>query len=101
MALTFVERPGANIRNVHLNTMEWKVVSYINPKNSIRQIARANKMSDIEIRKIVYALLEAGLVEVIRPEGMPLPSGAQSFRPVDEKQRATLVNRLIDRIRSL
>ncbi|HEY4666979.1 MAG TPA: DUF4388 domain-containing protein [Anaerolineales bacterium] len=101
MAMTFVERPGANIRNVHLNTIEWKVVSYINPKNSIRQIARANKMSDLEIRKIVYALLEAGLVEVVRPEGMPLPSGAQTFRPVDEKQRATLVNRLIDRIRSL
>jgi len=101
MALTFVERPGANIRNVHLNTIEWKVVSFINPKNSIRQIARANKMSESEIRKIVYALLEAGLVEVVRAEGMPLPPQAQKFKPVDEKQRTTLVNRLIDRIRSL
>jgi hypothetical protein len=101
MALTFVERPGANIRNVHLNTQEWKVVSYINPKNSMRQIAKANKMSDTEIRGIVYALLEAGLVELVRAEGMPLPKQAQSFKPVDEKQRATLVNRLIDRIRSL
>lgn len=101
MALNFVERPDANIRNVHLNTQEWKVVSYINPKNSIRQIAKANKMGESEIRTIVYALLEAGLVELVRPEGMPLPKQAQAFEPVDEKQRATLVNRLIDRIRSL
>jgi hypothetical protein len=101
MALTFVERPGANIRNVHLNTQEWKVVSYINPKNSMRQIANANKMSDTEIRTIVYALLEAGLVEMVRAEGMVMPKQAQGFKPVDEKQRATLVNRLIDRIRSL
>ncbi len=101
MALNFVERPGTDIRNVQLNTMEWKVVSYINPKNTIRQIAKANKMGDLEIRGIVYGLLEAGLIEVVRPEGMPLPPQAKTFEPVDEKERATLVNRLIDRIRSL
>ncbi len=101
LALTFVERPGANIRDVHLNTMEWKVVSYINPKNSIRQIAKANKMNEGEIRTIVYALLEAGLVEITRPEGAPVPSQAQQFEQVDEGQRETLVNKLIDRIRGL
>ena len=101
MALNFVERPGANIRNVHLNTMEWKVVSYINPKNTLRQIAKANKMNEMEIRGIVYGLLEAGLVEFVRPEGMPLPPQARGFKPVEDKERSKLVNRLIDRIRSL
>lgn len=101
MALNFVERPDANIRDVNLNSHEWKVVSYINPKNTIRQIARANKMNDLEIRTIVYGLLQAGLVDIVRPEGMPLPPQARKFRQVDEKQRATLVTRLIDRIRSL
>jgi hypothetical protein len=101
MALNFVERPDANIRDVNLNSHEWKVVSYINPKNTIRQIARANKMNDLEIRTIVYGLLQAGLVDIVRPEGMPLPPQARKFRQVDEKHRTTLVNRLIDRIRSL
>lgn len=101
MGLTFVERPDANIRDVQLTVEEWKVVSYINPKNTIRQIAKANKMNELEIRRIVYGLLQAGLVEIIRPEGMPLPPQAQKLPPVDAKQQSSLVNRLIDRIRSL
>ncbi|NIS80365.1 MAG: DUF4388 domain-containing protein [Anaerolineales bacterium] len=101
MALDFVERPGANIRDVNLTVEEWKVVSYINPKNTIKQIAKVNKMNDLEIRRIVYGLLQAGLVEVVRPDGMPLPKEAMQLPPVDRKKQASLVNRLIDRIRSL
>jgi hypothetical protein len=101
MALNFVERPDANIRDVQLAVEEWQVVSYINPKNTIKQIAKANKMNDLEIRRIVYGLLQAGLVEIVRPEGMPLPKEAQRLPPVDKKEQTSLVNRLIDRIRSL
>jgi hypothetical protein len=101
MALDFVDRPGANIRDVNLNVDEWRVVSYVNPKNSIRQIAKANNMSDLQIRKIVYGLLQAGLVEIIRPEGMKLPPQAKQLKPVDKERHSSLVNRLINRIRSL
>ena len=107
MALKFAERPGTNIHNVNLSVEEWRVVSYINPKNSIRQIARAMKMNDLEIRRIVYSLLQAGLVEVIRPEGMPPPTQAQnraSAMPPNVKtkeEQKSLINRLISRIRSI
>ena len=101
MALNFVERPGANIRDVNLSAEEWRVVSFINPKNTIRQIARANKMSDLDIRRIVFGLLQAGLVDVVRPVGMPLPPNARPLPPVDRKQQSSLVNRLIQRVRSL
>lgn len=101
MALNFVDRPGANIRDVNLNVKEWEVVSYINPKNSIRQIARANKMSDLEIRRIVYGLMQAGLVDLVRPEGMKMPERAPQIQPMDQDEQASLVNRLIDRIREL
>jgi hypothetical protein len=101
MALDFVNRPGANIRDVNLTVDEWKVVSYVNPKNSIQQIAGANHMSELEIRRVVYGLLQAGLVEVVRPEGMPLPPQAREIKPIDKKERVSLVNRLIQRIRSL
>ncbi|MBN1146638.1 MAG: DUF4388 domain-containing protein [Anaerolineales bacterium] len=104
MALKFADRPGANIRNFNLSVEEWRVVSFINPKNSMRQIARATKMSDLEIRRIVYGLLQAGLVELIRPEGMlpppPPPGRIPVAQPSREEQRS-LVNRLIDRIRSM
>ncbi len=100
MALNFVDRPGANIRDVNLNVDEWKVVSYINPKNSIRQIAKANKMSEMEVRRIVYGLMQAGLVDLVRPEGMRMPSQPR-IQPMDRDEQESLVNRLIDRIRSL
>jgi hypothetical protein len=108
MALKFADRPGTNIRNFNLSVQEWNVVSYINPKNSMKQIARATKMSDLEIRRIVYGLLQAGLVELIRPEGMimrpPTPAPARAVAaapppPIEEQK--SLINRLITRIRSI
>ena len=71
---------------------------------TLLDIARAAKMSDLEIRRIVYGLLQAGLVELIRPEGMPPPpqptGRIAAAQPSQEEQRS-LVNRLIDRIRSM
>jgi hypothetical protein len=101
MALKFTDRPGANLRNVNLSVEEWRVVSYINPKNSIRQIARTTKMNDLEIRRVVYSLLQAGLIEIIRPEGMRAPAGNRVFPTTNKEEQKSLVNRLISRIRSL
>src|SRR5574342_550368 len=90
MALKFADRPGANLRNVNLSVEEWRVVSYINPKNSIRQIAMATKKNDLEIRRIVYGLLQAGLVEIIRPAGVfppaPVPGRIPANRTTKEEQ---------------
>ncbi len=105
MALKFTDRPGTNIRNVNLSVEEWRVVSYINPKNSMHQIARATKLNDLEIRKIVYGLIQAGLVEIIRPTGAPRPAPRTPPRvPVtqeNKEEQKSLINRLIQRIRSL
>lgn len=99
MALKFTDRPGANLRNVNLSVEEWRVVSYINPKNTIRQIARATNLNDLEIRRIIYSLMQAGLIEVIRPEGM---LQLRTNIPGESKdEQKSLVNRLIDRIRQL
>jgi hypothetical protein len=99
MALKFADRPGANLRNVNLSVEEWRVVSYINPKNTIRQIARATHLNDLEIRRIVYGLIQAGLVEIIRPEG--LPQIRTSIPGETQAEQKSLVNRLINRIRQL
>jgi hypothetical protein len=103
MALKFADRPGANLNNVNLSVEEWRVVSYINPKNTIRQISRATKMNDLEIRRVVYGLVQAGLVEIIRPQGLPIPTpaGRSAFPTQNREEQKSLVNRLINRIRSL
>jgi Domain of unknown function (DUF4388) len=83
MALKFSQRPGISLKNLSLNADEWKVISFINPKNTIHQIARATGKNDLEIRRVVYSFLQAGLVELIRPGGVrilqpvPLPPAAQ------------------------
>ncbi len=105
MALKFTERPGTNIRNVNLSVEEWRVVSYVNPKNTIRQIARTVNMNELQIRRIVYGLLQAGLVEIIRPDGgrpLPVPgTGPLAVKKGNKEEQKSLINRIISRIRSL
>jgi len=111
VALKFAERPGANIRNISLSVEEWRVVSFINPRNTIRQIAQYNGMSEFQIRKIVYGLLQAGLVELVEPGGgvpaaVPAAGRAAPAAPAPVAMRRPdvkrgVILRLIDRIRKL
>ncbi|MBE0409331.1 MAG: DUF4388 domain-containing protein [Anaerolineales bacterium] len=104
MALKFTDRPDSNIRNVNLSVNEWRVVSYINPRNTMRQIATTTHMSDLEIRRIVYGLLQAGLVEITPPEGISPPDKLHqglSKLSVSQDEQKNLINRIIERIRSL
>jgi hypothetical protein len=102
MALRFADRPGTNMRNISMSVEEWRVVSFINPRNTIRQIAQYNNMSDFQVRKIVYGLLQAGLVELIRPEGVMVPpqrAGVPGQVPLTTRQPAvkrSIVKRLIN-----
>jgi hypothetical protein len=109
VALRFTDRPDVRLRTINLTVEEWRAVSFINPRNTIRQIAQYNNMSDFQIRRIVYGLLQAGLVELIQPEGVVTKavSGAQGAKPAVplSQQRSAVkrgvVQRLIDRIREL
>lgn len=67
----------------------------------MRQIGSANKMNEMEVRRIVYGLLQAGLVEIIRPEGARIPVPARTFPTENREEQKSLVNKLIGRIRSL
>jgi hypothetical protein len=103
IALKFTDRPGTNLRNVNLSVEEWRVVSYINPKNTIRQIAQTTKKTDVEMRRIVYGLLQAGLVEFTRPEGKPVTASLGRLPPprATREEQKSLINKIISRIRSL
>ncbi len=114
VAIKFVDKPDARLRNVQLNVDEWRVISFVNPKNSVRQIAKACSMDEFQIRKTVYRLLEAGLVEIVRPKAeaptqavavtrVPGASGKEpsSVIPPPPKVDRGLLTRLIHKIKSI
>lgn len=98
MVLKFTDRPGADLKNVNLSVEEWRVVSYITPKNTIRQIGKATKMDDMAIRRIIYSLLQAGLVEITRPVNAAPQLSSDMFPTQNTDEQKSLVNRLINRI---
>lgn len=99
-ALRFPEAPSEKFKGIQLSVEEWRVISFINPKNSIRQIAKACNMTDMEIRRVVYSLMSAGLVELVKPVGLeqkPKPKPRPGMTPPERP----VINRLIERIRNL
>jgi hypothetical protein len=103
MALKFADRPKTNIKSLNLSVEEWRVVSLVNPRKTIRKIAANANLNDLEIRRIVYGLLQAGLVEIIRPQVVKeLPPQRRLPESTYKKEEhKSLINRIIDRIRSL
>jgi hypothetical protein len=124
MSLKFTDHPDAKLRNISLSAQEWKVISYVKPENSMRSIARATHMSDLQIRRIIYGLLQAGIVELVGRPGGVQPGVSQTggrFGPTRVGQtpvsataagatvptgrrtyvKRGIVNRLIERIKRL
>jgi len=100
MALSFPPNPKEKFKGIQLSVDEWKVVSYVNPKNTIRQIMRALNMSEVQIKRVVYGLEQAGLIEIVKP-----PTVAQAKPKRRQRKKSTadkqVVNKLIDKLKSL
>jgi hypothetical protein len=111
MCLKFPENPKEKFEGVQLSVEEWRVVSYVSPKNTIRQIAKQNNMTEMEIRRIVYGLEQAGLVEIVRPQTdgkaaqAATAKGGRGTTPGKPRQQPQVqrdvVTRLIDRLKSM
>ncbi|MBI1880670.1 MAG: DUF4388 domain-containing protein [Chloroflexi bacterium] len=106
IALKITDKP---LRDVKLTQDDWRVISHIHPRNSIKQIAMNNNMDEFQIRKIVYGMLQAGLVEIIRPEGMeqqkkliaPITRAGRKAASQSPAEKRSVVTKLIDRIRRI
>jgi len=105
IGVKFVDRPGANVSNLKLSSEEWRVIPYVDPKNTIGQIAQVTNLSDLEIRQVVYSLVQAGIVEMVRSvssQGTPPPTRLPDPIAKGTKEEGkSLIFRIIDRIRSL
>ena len=97
--LRFVERPNTNLRNISLSVDEWKVISFINSRNTIRQISQFLSMDEYQVRHVVHNLRRAGLIEMgqsATPKPELHPTRAPS--PGAKLSRSVLL-RIIDGIR--
>jgi predicted transcriptional regulator len=105
VALKITDKP---LRDVKLTQDDWRVISHIHPRNSVKQIAQNNNMDEFQIRKIVYGMLQAGLVELIRPEGLetrkPKTSRGRTGRRAASQspaEKRSVVTKLIERIKRI
>lgn len=103
--LKFVENPGSSARKLNLSPQEWNLVELINPQTTIRQIGKALQLTDMDIRKTVHGLLQAGIVDFVSEATetrSPIPDIAQqslTVEPLSEKQ--SLFTRLLAHFRSV
>jgi hypothetical protein len=105
IALKITDKP---LRDVKLTQDDWRVISHIHPRNSVKQIAQNNHMDEYQIRKIVYGMLQAGLVQLIPPEGMeqrkPQVARGRTGRKVTSQspaEKRSVVTKLIERIKRI
>ncbi len=98
LALKFTARP---MTNLNLSVDEWRVVKYVDPKNTMNQIAKAARLNDMEIRRIVYGLMQAGLVEMVRPTTAPLQLNPKMFPTKNKEEQKSLIYKLIGRIQRI
>lgn len=95
--LRFSERPGTNLRNISLTREEWQVISFINSRNTIKQIAEFLQWDEFQIRRVVYGLKQNGLIELAQPVRVE-PPPPRAPLPGARLSRSVLL-RIIDGIR--
>ncbi len=58
--------PNTDIEVINLNADEWRVLSQIDGKKNIKEIANLLKIGEIETAKILFGLIGSGLVRIKR-----------------------------------
>ncbi len=64
VVVDFVGEP--DMGDIELQPAEWKALSFIDGKKTVKEIADALEMNSFEVAKILYSLVQSGLVRVIK-----------------------------------
>lgn len=62
VVVDFEEEP--DISDIELRPMEWKALSIINGEKTIKEIADELKMKTFDLAKVLYGLVQSGLIRV-------------------------------------
>lgn len=61
-----VEVPDSTVENIRLTPNEWRVLSFVDGRSTIKQIAAKANLEDFETAKIFFGLASSGLVMIIK-----------------------------------
>ena len=89
------------MRNVNLTADQWKVISFINGRNSLRRIADFTGINEYQARKVMQELVAAGLAQLDGEPGRLKLGRSGPKSPAARPVSKGIVMRLIDRIRRL
>lgn len=97
----FVVDQGSDRGQIQLNTHEWLILSKINGKQSIREIAKTSNVPVFDICKVLYGLVTHGLVSLKEPaEHIPEPPRAATTTNPGQLNKENLLV-LLDKIKSI
>ena len=99
-----VQRDSSAIADVRLTQGEWKLLSLINGRRSVREVVDLSGREDLEAQRVIYGLITSGLILTnhddsylakIIPERVPAESAAKT-RGAPPTMLANLLLRHID-----
>lgn len=61
-----VEVPDSTVENIRLTPNEWRVLSFVDGRSSVKEIAAKANLEEFETAKIFYGLASSGLVIIVR-----------------------------------
>ncbi|MGB8647511.1 MAG: DUF4388 domain-containing protein [Anaerolineae bacterium] len=100
VALRFADRPNQNLRNISLSVDEWKVISFINARRTIREVAKLLNLDEFQIRRVIQGLRAAGLIEMGQAQAAKPITPATPPKPAQgAKLSKGVLLRIIDGIR--
>ena len=70
------------IENIKLQPEEWKVLTFVNGKTTIKEIAQKTRLSEFDTSKIIFGLTSSGLVKIQKPKGVKkeeVPGGIEKL----------------------
>ncbi len=70
VVIDYVPDPQVDTDHIELTGDEWKILSFINGKRTIREIASKVKMSHFDTAKVIYGLVTSGLLQVVHIDDM-------------------------------
>lgn len=88
LILGLVADPVAGNRDINLKPDEWRVLTMINGRDSVRTIARRTTFGDFKTARIVYHLLTSGLIEPLGMDRLPATTRAGAPPSAPERDSA-------------
>ncbi|RKX69671.1 hypothetical protein DRP53_07435 [candidate division WOR-3 bacterium] len=66
VVVKIVEVPDSTVENIRLTPNEWRVLSFVDGKSTIKEIAKKANLEEFETAKIFFGLASSGLVMIIK-----------------------------------